>query len=191
MRLGYDADPVLMVSASLRGTTLDDGARARLGRALLSAAQSVPGVDAASRVMTVPLLSTNATHLEVPGIDSVEALGTFSYQAATPDYFRTMGTRIVRGRGFTPADREGAPRVVVVSASMARTLWPHAEAIGKQIRIFRDTVPWATVVGVAEDIVQRDVTSSERLHYYVPLEQYWPADGLTLLLRMRDDPSAA
>ena len=76
----------------------------------------------------------------------------------SPSYFATMGTRIVRGRGFTDADRDGAPRVIVVSESMAKqALARTADAIGKCIRVGADTVPCSTVVGVAADIVDRSL----------------------------------
>ena len=42
----------------------------------------------------------------------------------SPDYFRTMGVRLIRGRGFTERDDLGAPGVVIVSESVARRLWP-------------------------------------------------------------------
>ena len=50
-------------------------------------------------------------------------------------------------------------------------------------------MPCRTIVGVAEDIVQRDVTNDKRYQYYLPIEQYRPANGSYLLLRMRGDPT--
>jgi ABC-type lipoprotein release transport system permease subunit len=102
-----------------------------------------------------------------------------------------MGTRILRGRGFTEADREGAPRVAVVSAAMADVLWPNTDAIGQCVRIEADTVPCTTVIGVAENIVQRDdqLTDGRRFHYYLPIEQYIPAGGNYLVIRVRGAPA--
>ncbi|MEJ7810715.1 MAG: ABC transporter permease, partial [Gemmatimonadaceae bacterium] len=190
MRLGYDADPVLFVTSNLRGTRLDDSARVALRRVLLAAAQALPGVEHASWVSSVPFGDESSTRLFVAGLDSVERFGQFTYETATADYFRTMGTRIVRGRGFTADDRGGAPRVAVVSEGMARTLWPGRDAIGQCVRVFADTMPCATVIGIAEDMVQRDLTATTRLHYYLPIEQFWPAGGSALLLRMRGDPAS-
>jgi hypothetical protein len=110
-------------------------------------------VEAAAWTNTTPFISTSNTDLWVEGIDSVGALGSFTYTVTTHDYFRTMGTRILRGRGFSPADREGSTPVTVVSASMARVLWPGAEPLGKCIRPSADTMPCYQVVGVAEDMV--------------------------------------
>jgi predicted permease len=189
MPMGYDADRVLLVNRIIRGTPFNDTTQRSIRRVLLSTAQSLPEVESAAWVSSAPFVSTSNTSLYVSGIDSVARLGTFTYQATSPDYFRTMGTRIVRGRGFTLDDRAGAPSVAVVSASMARVLWPNQDAIGKCFRMRSDTVPCTTVVGIAEDMVQRDITGTQRYHYYVLIDQYTRTWGTGMLLRLRADPS--
>ena len=135
LRLGYDVEPVLMVVRNLRGTTLSDSAELRLGNELIAAARALPDVEAASYVSSIPFYSTNSTRLFVTGIDSVARRGRFTYQVATPDYFRVMGTRILRGRPFEASDRLDAPLVAVVSERMADRLWPGQEAIGQCLRV--------------------------------------------------------
>ncbi|MEW5916049.1 MAG: ABC transporter permease, partial [Gemmatimonadota bacterium] len=167
--LGYDAERILLVNRIVRGPWPGDTGLRAIREALMARAQSLPGVESAAWASSAPFVSTSNTALFVPGIDSVSRLGTFTYQATTEGYFRTMGTRILRGRAFTTADGRGAPNVVVVSRSMARVLWPGQEALGKCFRVFADTMPCSTVVGVAEDIVQRDIVGARRYHYYMPL----------------------
>ena len=190
MRLGYDPEPVMIAARNMRGMTIDDSARVRLGRTLLETAQAIPGVESATYVTSVPFLSTSSMNLYVPGIDSVRKLGRFTFETATTDYFQTMGTRILRGRGFLADDRWSSPKVAVVSESMAKVLWPGRDAIGQCMRVRADTMPCTTVVGIAEDAVQRDLAGDQRYHYYLPLEQYQPANGSMLLLRMRGDVAA-
>ncbi|MGE5100919.1 MAG: ABC transporter permease [Deltaproteobacteria bacterium] len=187
--LGYDADRVLVVSPNMRGMVLDDSAQMQLGRAMLATAQALPGVEAASRAKTVPLTFVNSTNLFVPGVDSVARLGYITYQAASPDYFRAMDTRILRGRGFTAADRSGAPPVIVVGEGMAKTIWPHEDAIGKCVRVQVETATCSTVVGIAEDIAQNEISLAPRLHFYIPVEQF-KYGGNFLLLRMRGNVRA-
>jgi predicted permease len=189
MRLGYDVDPVLMVNRIVRGDALTDGAHRALRDVLLSTAQSLPGVESAAWVSSAPFVSTSITQLFVAGIDSVQRLGQFTYQATTPDYFRVMGTRILRGRPLGAEDRSGSPEVAVVSTSMARVLWPGEDALGKCFRMRADTAPCVTVVGIAEDMVQRDLTAGERYHYYVPIDQFRRTNGRGLLIRVRGDPA--
>jgi hypothetical protein len=156
---------------------------------LLSTAQSLAGVEAAAWVSSAPFVSTSNTDLFVAGIDSVQRLGTFTYQATTIDYFRAMGTRITRGRAFTAEDRFGAPNVAVVSASMAAVLWPSRDALGQCFRLRSDTMPCTTVVGIAEDMVQRDITGTQRYHYYMPTAQFTRSSGMGLVIRLRGDPA--
>lgn len=189
MPMGYDADRVLLVSRVIRGATFDDSTQHALRRLLLATAQSLPAVESAAWVASAPFVSTSATAVFVPGIDSTGPLGEFTYQATTPDYFRTMGTRIVRGRGFTPNDRRGAPPVLVISESMARVLWRGQDALGKCARVWRDTMPCATIVGIAEDMVQRDLAGTRRYHFYIPIEQFTRTWGNGLVVRMSGDVS--
>ncbi len=195
MRLGFDVEPVLIVSRSLRGMRLDDSAQVMLGRRLLETGRGIPGVEHATWVSSVPFWSTSGTDFFVAGIDSVRRLGRFTYQTATPGYFAAMGTRILRGRAFTAEDganaqdRANVPKVVVVSEAMARVLWPGQEALGQCVRIGRDTMPCTTVIGIAEDAVQSSLLDDDtRFRFYLPLDQYYPENGHTLLLRMRTDP---
>jgi predicted permease len=68
-----------------------------------------------------------------------------------PDFFRTTGLTMLRGRDFTMQDRKGAPLVAIVNETAARRLWPGEDPLGQQFRIGSDTVPWTTVVGVVAD----------------------------------------
>jgi putative ABC transport system permease protein len=189
--MGYNADPVLFVRRVIRGNEFTDSTQLALRRTLLVAAQSLPNVESAAWVSSAPFLSTSTKDLFVEGIDSVGRLGSFSYQATTSEYFRTMQTRIIRGRPFTKDDGAGSASVAVISESMARALWPTQDAIGRCFRMAKPTAPCVTVVGVAEDMVQRAITGTERFHYYIPSDQYAGSWGNGLLLRMRGDPALA
>jgi predicted permease len=175
LHMGWDPEPVLVARATLRGVQLDSGATIALGRRLLESARAIPGVIAVARVNADPF-GTNTDYLGVAGIDSVARLGRFNQQWATPDYFKAMDTRIVRGRAFTPDDRIGAPLVTVVSESMAHRLWPAHDAIGECMHIGSDAAPCTTVVGIAEDAVQGSLADDQHLLYYVPFDQK-VADG--------------
>lgn len=192
LRLGYDYDRALLVSRNMRGQQVPDSDLVALQRRMLEAAQRFPGVEAAAIVSSVPFWSTSSTYLGVAGIDTVRKLGQFTYQTASPDYFATMGTRIVRGRAFDATDRAGSQRVAVVSESMARALWPGRNPIGQLMRVGSDTAAFTTVVGVAEDAAQNDLSGDDkRFRYYLPLDQYQPARGNYLVARVRGDPAAA
>jgi putative ABC transport system permease protein len=191
MHMGWDPDPVLIARANFRGMQLDSGATVALGRRLLETAQAIPGVTAVARMNADPF-GTNTDYLGVTGIDSVARLGRFNQQWATPDFFKALDTRIVRGRAFDATDRIGTPLVAVVSESMARRLWPGRDAIGECMRVGSDAQPCTTVVGVAEDAVQGSLSDDLHLIYYLPFDQKAADGGIgaRMLIRMsgRDAP---
>jgi putative ABC transport system permease protein len=148
----------------------------QLRERLRERAERVPGVEHATRALTVPFRMTYESRLFVAGIDSVSRLGRFTLQAADAKFFATMGTRLLRGRGIGTGDRANAPRVMVVGESMARKLWPTEDAIGKCVKIVSDTMPCTTVVGIAED-VRRGSMRETQMHYYVPIDQLHSTEG--------------
>ena len=82
-----------------------------------------------------------------------------------------MGIRLLRGRAFTAADREGSQPVAIVSAQLAERFWPNQEPIGKRLRISRPDTPWVTVVGVADNVRDSHDPGVPIETWYVPLEQ--------------------
>lgn len=175
--LGYDAAHVAVVDLEMRGVALDSAGNLALRRRLLAEAQAMPGVTHASTQLTMPFWSIWNMDLHVAGIDSVDRLGEFDLNAVTPDYFATMGTRVLRGRGITEADRAGAPRAMVVSEAMAKALWPGAEPIGQCVKVGGDTVPCTYVVGVAENIKEQSLSDDPGRFYYMSADQFHPDMG--------------
>jgi predicted permease len=186
--LGYDPAPILEVTPDFRGEEGDSLARVAVRRRLLAAAQAIPGVEYATRFNS-RLFATNTAELRVPGIDSVGKLGRFNIQLGSPDFFKVLGTRIVRGRRIEERDRQGAPPVAVVSQAMAAVLWPGKEALGQCIQVAwsgAESAPCTTVVGIAENTAQQNLNDDPRYAYYLPVEQMAPHESAALLLRMRD-----
>jgi predicted permease len=162
---------------------------AALSDRLQSVAQSSPGVLSATHTVSVPFAGGVGRGVPfVPGRDSLGRFGRFTLQAGSASYFETVGTRIVRGRGFTEQDGPNSLPVVVITEAMARALWPGQDAIGKQMRIGPDTMPFLTVVGVAEDVRSQQIRSDPNLWYYLPMVQYrklFGAAGGNLFVRVQ------
>ena len=188
VRLGYDVDPVLIVNLNMRGVKLDSARDVALRQQLLEAAQNIPGVERAALNVTIPFWSTWSMDLRVAGIDSVTKLGEFDLNAVSPDYFATLGTRIIRGRGIQSGDVANAPGAMVVSEAMARVLWPGKDAIGQCIRINADTVPCTYVVGVAENIKSGTLSDEPSYFYYLSAAQFNP-NRTGLFVRTRGEAS--
>src|SRR5262249_42576567 len=100
VRIGYDAEPVLIAIVNNRGTTITDTARLALGERLVDESRAIPGIEAASWVSSMPFISSSSTGLFVAGIDTVRKLGRFEYNVVKPQNFDVMGARILRGRAF-------------------------------------------------------------------------------------------
>jgi putative ABC transport system permease protein len=183
MHMGWDAEPVLVAKPNFRGFVMDSSAQVTFRRRITETAQSIQGVEFTALVNASPF-GTNTDYLGVAGIDSVARLGRFNVQWATPDYFKVVNTRIIRGRNFTADDREGGPLVAVVSESMARALWPGRDPIGQCMHVGSDTTPCTTVVGMAEDAVQGTLADEQHFLYYLPFDQKMPAGVNRILLRM-------
>ncbi|HVX38743.1 MAG TPA: ABC transporter permease [Gemmatimonadaceae bacterium] len=171
--IGYDAQR--LVFAQLRfeqpppnAKTIRDHAYRELARELTGA----PGVEGIALAGFPPMRGFSVAQAFVNG-DSImrlvadhEDFPTFSAVSAT--YFRTVGTRLVRGRIFT--DQPGANEVVI-DEHMARVVWHGADPIGQCMRFQKPTNPCYTVVGVVRD-AHRDhvIESDERAQYYLPID---------------------
>ena len=187
VRLGFDADSVMFVEMQMRDIRVDSAGMVALRLGLLHSAKDVPGVSQAALQEAVPFARMSSWPIFVSGIGSLDALGGFDFNTVSPDYFATMGTRIVRGRGFENSDRASTQRVAVVGESMAAVLWPGRDPIGQCFRFGADTVPCTYVVGVAEDIHSQSIHAETKLfYYYLPAAQWQPQDG-GLFVRARGD----
>ena len=198
--IGLDLHRVVVANFSDRGTEFDTAVVRQLNYDLRERARALPGIESVSLTVGVPFEGQYALPLVIPGHDSIPGMergrAPFVY-AVTSDYFRTMGTRIIAGRSLAEADDvAGAPAVAVVSASMARLIWPNG-ALGQcfSIRLRMDTADCVRVVGVAEDAKRESLTADgdrEAVQYYVPISQAPPIlSELTLLLRSADTRAAA
>jgi putative ABC transport system permease protein len=189
VRIGFDADSVLLVEPVLRNVPLDSAQKVALRQRLLAAATSVPRVSHASMRSSIPFLGASSYPMAVAGIDSIDALGDFEFNTVSPDYFATMGTRILRGRGIGPDDVQGSTRVIVIGDSMGRVLWPEQDAIGKCVRIGiqPDTMPCTYVVGIAEDVRTHSLGDEGRRYYYYMSAAQWRPDDGGLFVRVRGD----
>jgi putative ABC transport system permease protein len=189
VHLGFDADSVLVVAFKMRDVKLDSTQRATLRLRLLGAATTLPGIEHASLQMQAPFGGSTEWPIAVAGIDSVQKFGRFEFNAVSTDYFATMGTRLLRGRGFDSSDRGGARRVMVISEAMGKVLWPGQDPLDKCVRIGipPDTAPCRYVVGIAEDIHARGFGQTRDFYYYLPAAQ-WHQQGGGLFVRVAGDP---
>ena len=198
-RLGYDAERLLAVNVNMRGIRLDSARNAELWTRLEAATHRVPGVEHASLAQGLPFVGGAApTHVDRPSdIDYAHwiQLPDIAGNAVTPDYFATMQTRILRGRGIDSSDVLGAPPVIVVSNRLAKALWPGRDALGQCAPLFDVDLHGgrpinkrcAVVVGIAEDIKVKSLGDDPTLYFYLPFAAEQPGRMTQIAVRTHGD----
>lgn len=166
--------------------------RALLER-LVPQLEAIPGVRAASPVVAVPFSGSGGWDgkpaAEGQSAEEAAANPMLNMEVVAPGYFVTLGTPVLRGRGFTDQDREGAPLAVVVSQSTAQHYWPGDDPIGKRLMMGPERDRTATVIGVVPDTRYRDLRDA-RPSIYFPLRQsFFPFAPTALAIRTINRPA--
>ena len=198
---GFDPKSTLTLELALPEADYpDDLAVAHGLDAMLARLAALPGVAAAGATSTLPLsLSAVAGHMFEDFPLPADALPPMlGYQYVTPDYFRAMGIPILAGRAIEPTDAEERTGAAVVSAALAHHFWPHGSALGRRLRLqrgYHPGDPWFTIVGVAGNVRQRELTetAAEEMVYYPVLGMKpgaWAARQVTLAVRTRVPPES-
>jgi len=160
---------------------------------LLRRARSLPGVESAALINHLPLGQSNSsTSFLVEGVPDPPPGQEFGgrHRVCTPDYFKTMGVPVVRGRSFTESDTVDSRRVIIVNETLAKRFWPNGDAVGKHIRFTGspDRNPWMEVVGVVGD-VKHELVTPMTPDFFLPLaQQTW--DSMFLVARTQTQPLA-
>jgi putative ABC transport system permease protein len=194
---GFDTQHIITFKVGVSRSLMKTVASTRIAyQQLIGRIRDIPGVQAADFTDTVPLSGQGGT---IPfWIDSQRPA---SLQAAPrlvgfltgPDYFRTMGIPLLRGRSFTPHDTVQSPCVVVIDSTFSRMYFPGSDPLGRTITFgFASPTGPCRIIGVARHVrhwALDDPTSSTQNQMYFPLAQdpdQWVLVGypyLTVVLR--------
>jgi putative ABC transport system permease protein len=155
---------------------------------------ALPGVTAVSVDKCTPLSSAcNAsvvTRIDETGFPLDGSGMTIGVHFIGPEHLRVLGVPLVRGRMFTPRDRQGMPRVVLVNQAAARKWWPGKDPVGRRISVamgyFRDST--AEVVGVIGDVKYGAIEAPAEPAVFIPNLQY-SSPSTFFLIRTSAEPS--
>ncbi len=160
-RAGWESAPLATGSMLLpAGHYGDDAKLAAFHRLTLERLAALPGAESVSLSAATPFLDwADVRKLVVEGLPppapGQEPVAMFN--AISPGYLATYGTRLVAGRTFDSRDTAGAPRVYLVSQSTARALFGEGEPIGRRLAIAGGDQPaWGEIIGVVADIQSAD-----------------------------------
>jgi predicted permease len=148
--------------------------------------EAVRLISRATPVNIPPFLDQgwDVPRISAAGQSEVEAArnSSLNLESIHPSYFETLDIPILRGRAFTPADREGSPLVAVVSENVAEQLWPGQDPIGKRLTFgpVASSDEWRIVVGIAAQSRYRTLTVA-RPTLYLPAAQFQMTATLLVL----------
>lgn len=198
---GFETENLLTARIALPLARYDtDQKKADFSRELLRRVESLPGVRAAATAMSLPTTAWIRTNItEVEGAPPWEPEDPASYavvQSVSPDYFRTLGIPLKRGREFTARDNAtGAPPLMIVNETLARRLWPDypkngANPVGLHVKEAYDKAVGAMeVVGVVADIREGGLASRAVPEFYLPSVVH-PPQTLYLAVRITTTEAA-
>lgn len=160
-RAGWESAPLATGSMLLPVGHYGDAAKlTAFHRLTLERLGALPGVESVSLSAATPFLDWNDVRKLVVDGQPLPAPGqepTAMFNAISPQYLATYGTRLVAGRTFDSRDTAGSPRVYLVSQSTARTLFGESDPIGRRIAVAGSGQPvWGEIVGVVADIQSAD-----------------------------------
>jgi putative ABC transport system permease protein len=168
-------------------------------RELLDRVAAVPGVLSTSVSIGVPLRGdVDQAPFSIPGrrVAEASALPQASINLVSPDYFQTLGIRIIRGRTFTDKDRRGGLPVAMVNETFVKRYLPDVDPLTERVVIEADVpttperesdIQWQ-IVGVYADVRNAD-TGESRPEIHLPFWQF-PFARASVAVRTAGDPSS-
>ena len=197
--LGFATAGIFTARVSLPEGEYKEPARQReFYRALLERVQARPEIAAASLAAIQPTWN-NSNAILIDGREP-EPAGrrgpVASFNAVSPDYFRTLKIPFLQGREFNDRDNADSEPVAVVSSAFAAKYWPGQDAIGKRFK--RDPKNaggepsnWITIVGIVAPTLQGQFDSDSPPQVYTPHMQQNGMFRMTLFTQARSgDPAA-
>ncbi len=184
--IGYNPQGAVTVSFDLNAQGYDEPRGREFDRRLLEKVRALPGIESAAISSALPLtlnFDNETIYIEgKPKPKPAEAPTAYNY-SVTPDYFRTMETRLLAGRDFDSHDRRDSKHVAVINQAFARQLLAGQNPVGKRFQESRDG-PMIEVVGVVQDGKYISLSEGERACYWTPLEVDYRATA-SLVARSR------
>ena len=164
---------------------------------ILRRVSALPAVQSAAISTDVPLLGNPIYIMRFEGFPAVSVAQAplAHYFSVTPEFFRAMGMRLLRGRTFTDADSEGAPLVAVVNQTLAERYFPGRNPIGHRLEIgFRVPPEWREIIGEVADVHSTGLDQDSPVQVYYAYRQtptfltVGPPQAITVLARTAGEP---
>src|SRR6266478_4865429 len=201
---GFDTSNVVVGRVGLPDPGYHDPALARQTfERMITGIAALPGVESVAVVSRAPLAgggSSNGLLAEGKPFDMANLVDS-QLQIISPSYLSTARVPLKAGRDFTPQDTRDRSLVTIVNETLARTMWPGENPIGKRFACCeagpkgRMDPVWHEVVGVVADVRAWGLDRQVQPEFYIPLAQMpasaWDWIGRTMDLVVRTRGGAA
>jgi predicted permease len=176
---GFKAERVLTFELSLPASKYTDQEHiVSVYQDLLRHLRAVPGVESAGIAEAIPMGGvTESTVVVIPNrpVTDPRERPVANYTIASPGYFSSVGTSILRGRDFLDSDTSSTLPVAIINNAMAKKYWPDQDPIGQQLTTPTVKDP-ATIVGIVADVKHVSLREDTGPEMYVPFTQkVWPS----------------
>ncbi len=187
--VGFDPDRVAFATVNLGLLDYDASRAEGFYRQALDRLAALPGVEAVSWANLVPFRRARTEILSVDGYTPAKGEDTtVMTNYVTPDYFRTLGLTVLRGRSLNARDEAGAPPAGLINQTLAERYWPGRNPVGRRVST-DDGATWIEIAGVVEDSKYRSLDEKPTPYLYLSLFQFMDTTGtdeMNLLVRGRD-----
>jgi putative ABC transport system permease protein len=170
---GFNPDRLLTFNVGLPSSA-DAARQTSFYRQVVEGLASMPGAQSVGAVSRLPLAGGNSSRsFNVPGNpQSYDA----DIRVSTPDYFRTMGIPLLKGRSFGEHDTERSLPVAIMNEAAAANVFPGQDPIGKYVTNFGPQAGTLQIVGVVGNVRHVALEKAPRPEIYLPLTQaQWPS----------------
>ena len=190
---GFHADRVLTMRVSLPQETYNKPEQVRaFYQEVVRRIDGLPGVEAAGATAALPLSGlggSGTTTIDTQAVSLDQRTPEADWRPVTPGYFKAIGIRVLRGRGFTESDSETSAPVAIIDDTLAHDFFPGEDPVGKRLHLggMKSTSPWRTIVGVVGHVHYRALEAPSRVQVYWP-EAQQPYNTMSLAIRTSVDP---
>ena len=140
---------------------------------LLQSLPAIPGVRSAALSSGLPMQNISLSGIHLEGEDAKTSNRTTDYQYVSERYFSTMGSPLLRGRGFTRQEAEQTAGLAIVNQALAQQLWPHQDPVGKVLYLDQNgSSTRKQVIGEVPNTHQLSLGAPERPEMYLPRRAY-------------------
>ncbi len=197
--LGYRTEGILVTYAHAPATSTEEAVKAgQFFDDLTARLKRLPGVISTANASGVP-----AGEYGSDGYFAVEGKQSFGgdfrklpyagFRLASPGYFSTMGIPLLSGRDFSDGDLYERPQVAIISAGLARQVFPNEDPLGHRVvcGLDNDSMKGMTIVGVVGDVRQSSPAAQPGPELYVPMRQHpFMANEAQVVVRTSGNPEA-